>query len=445
MVDNKSEASHNPASAANRRHIRVLYAIKFLTSISYSSNARYLNPIFKDPENIVIVSSDHLNALKPNPVIFQAIVNIGFGLISDKFGRKSVLNVCLLGPSLFMGISEFNKRASAFSFLNTLNSDFNCSGDIIKTIAVELSDKHSRPSTLVYLHIIEILGIFMGQGIGFTLSQCYPLTYPPITLIPCLTSASINGTAYILSRYYLNENRASLNMGNTKSEYHENTDKLSKTEQIASIGMKISNNSKLILIGLLILSLTHKGLLSTEFDWYTMMETYVGLTLNVLDYVYPFSLLLFANLSVRLSYPNIINQFECLKVYKSLFLLTPVLFVTSSILNNFVKIRYNHVVIIPLTILFSVQRGLNLFYNTSSNLLLAESSETTKNLATLYSISSALDNIADLAINSISSIIQAIAINGVHPFQLNYNNLKLSLLTTLSLTGYWISTKIKNI
>ncbi|KXN68537.1 hypothetical protein CONCODRAFT_18924 [Conidiobolus coronatus NRRL 28638] len=463
IVDNKIEASHNPISTS-RRQVRVIYVIKFLTSMSYSLNARYLNTIFKEPENSeIIVSDGYLNSLKPNSVIIQAIANIVFGLISDKFGRKPALNVWLLGSGLCIGLSEFNKNKSAFSLLYILNANFYCSGDIIKTMAVELSDKQSRSSTLVYLHIIEFLGLFLGQHIGFILNRCFPFrffseyelngknnpTHAVNTLIPCLISASINATAYMLSRYYLNEtlheNRYILNVENIKIESKEDLDKLLKTEQSTFFGLGMSKNSKLVLIGSSLLSLAYKGFLSTEFDWFTMMDTYVGLSLNTMDFVYPLSLLFFTMTFVRLSYPDIIKKFGIIKVYKSLFLLTPALFTKSSILNHVTKIRYDYILIIPLTVLFSVQRGFNLFYITSSNLLLAESEENTKNLGTLFSISSALDNIADLAIKSISNTIKTISVNIMLPSQLNYSYLNCSLLTTLSLTGYWISTKIKNI
>ncbi|KXN68535.1 hypothetical protein CONCODRAFT_41665, partial [Conidiobolus coronatus NRRL 28638] len=109
--------------------------------MSLGLNTLTLYPIFKEVKNVEITEfSSYLDSLKPSYTIVQAISNIGFGLISDRFGRKPALNALLLGSGISMCLFGFNKNLTTFSLFCTLNSAFNCNRDIIKSMTVELSD-----------------------------------------------------------------------------------------------------------------------------------------------------------------------------------------------------------------------------------------------------------------------------------------------------------------
>jgi MFS family permease len=457
ISSNENEVSHNPVSAANRSQIRVLYTIKFLNSMSLGLNIVLLSQY---PKNINMENTEfksYVDTLKPSYAIVQAISNIGFGLISDKFGRKPILNIYLLGSGLFTSLFGFNKNATVFSLLYILNGAFNCSGGIINTMAIELCDKHCRTSTLAHLTYLEYIALCSGAILGGCIaiqsliesefnSNENP-TSTIITLIPCLISTSINAVAYILSRYYLDEtmdeNRPSLNIVNAKNESCENLDKLSKPEQSALSGLNMSKNSKLILIGSLLAALSQSWFSSIDSDWFGRLET--DKYLNFLgENVYISALLNITTVGALTIYPYIIKKVGALNVYRPLLPLTSVTFVLYSKLTHLTKIRFEPIIFISLGFLSSVHIGFSCLYNTSSNLLLAESSEVTKNLGTLYGISSALDNIALLTTKPIFSAIQKISTYNMLPSLLSYNNLNWGLLTTLSLTGYWVSTKIKN-
>jgi MFS family permease len=458
IANSESELRHKSISATSTRRVRVLYTIKFLSSVSSRINFACLYPIFNESTGTDIDKfGNYLNSIKSSCVIIRTFSSIGFGLMSDKFGRKPTSNIALLGSGLCMGLFGFNKYATTFSLLYALNSSFNCSSDIIKTMAVELSHRRSMPTTLAYLDYVEFLGESVGAILGayFTIAFFGKLrlkgnenpTPMLITLIPCLISASINVTAYILSKYHLNEtlyeSRDSLNIESINSETRKNLDNSSKFEQSTLFGLSLSKNSKLILISSSLLGLSYNGFLFIAYNWPTAEISNAGFKLIVKNsYFTP--LLFISMIAALFKYPYICQKFGALKVYKSLFPLTPALFTVSSILAHFGKTRYERIIIMPLTFLVSVQKELCYLYNTTSNLLLVESSEVTKNLGALYGISSSLGHITYLDTTPIFRTIQAIHTHNIFPSRFNYSSLNWGLLTTLSLTGYWISTKINN-
>ncbi|KXN68536.1 hypothetical protein CONCODRAFT_9208, partial [Conidiobolus coronatus NRRL 28638] len=288
----------------------------------------------------------------------------------------------------------------------------------------------------------------------FSVPHLYGVSFDPLIpsiaglphLIPSLIASGIIFAAFILSYRYLDE---TLTYKKSNLDEYTNAEKstsqaitLEKSNQVGKFELKLPKNSLLLLTGSSLLTLIYGGYSRITQDWPTLELSKGGLNLKSYHTLVTTLLFFITELAILKKYPYIYKKIGALKLFKTGFSAAGALFIFSLILTLLAKTGSTFIVLSLYAILFSIERGINTLTEISFDLLLTESAEASGNLGTLYGISSTLSGAISLILPYIFVIFSDLSIENSLPFPFNYSITW--FLAILSLTGYWLSSKIKS-
>ncbi|KXN68533.1 MFS general substrate transporter [Conidiobolus coronatus NRRL 28638] len=433
----------------HKRQVRVIYLIHFLSTISTSIFAFTLDNFIRlnrDPNKEIGINYRVQNFF----IIGQILLSIVWGFYSDKIGRKTVLNICLLGSTLTTFLFGFSKSIGYATFISFLAGAFSCIYIIIKTMFGESINKSNRPLSFIYLIVIGSVAPIIGMLI---LAIAFSLIYtsnPPDQakfpfLIACLIASIINIVTFILSHLYLNEtlgNNVNLEENDNAISSTDNSNTLSESEFYTIFGLSISKDSILIMTGFPLIAFIFSGFWNIFIYWSSNEVSKGGLNLKLDQVINCLNVSSIISLVALLLYSSINKRLGSLKLYRNFFLPTAVVSIISSMTTLVAQAGNVPAVMTLLLFVFSAVEVFYYFQDISLNLLLIESSGSAGNLGTLFGVSNALEKTFSLILPSLFRSVYKFSTESGLPFPFNYNLIWV-ILTTTAVIGYWSSSKIK--
>jgi MFS family permease len=452
LINNKKGVTQVVETEEQRKQVRYLYIVHFLSTVSISIVSALLaifTEVAQVGEGTVWRTTEALPDFK-----FAAIVlsSIPWGLLSNKMGRKKVLIFNLLGSALSIGLFGYCKTIDYATYLSFLIGAFSCSIILVKTMMTESLLKLHRAYHLTCLVVITSIAYKIGYDIGAPFipslsdsSKLFKFKIPKTELpykIPCLIGTIASIIAAIISHFCLDEtlgNKINEDTNNSTNSLAKQPKTLPDSELTTELGLTISKDSKYIFNGLGNVTFVFSGFTTIVRDWATNEVSNGGLNLKLEH----FNMTIEANsfitaLSVMLLYPSLHRNYGSYKLYKSIFLPTGVIFTISSILRLIAKTGNSSVVLSLFAVIFSVLTILHIIQEISLDLLLIDSSKLTNNLATLFGISNVIANILNCQI--LFNLLFNLSTDEALPFPLKFN-LYWALLGLASFIGYRFCSK----
>ncbi|KXN65957.1 MFS general substrate transporter [Conidiobolus coronatus NRRL 28638] len=410
-ISSNYEANRSPSAYKQKQQTRILYLLSFLATMNRATCIALSTYILS--HSLGEVDDKHRSAFESLAIydIFVSnFASVVWGFVSDRIGRKVVINICLIGSALTMILYGFSTSSKYLAFINALNGVFSFKDILIKTMIGEANDKASRPNAFRYLPIIKIVSGVLGPMITapFFVSHLNDMDFDKnITsiegfpyLIPSLIASGISVAAYFLSYHCLSEtltdNRSKSDEPVIVEKLTDQTTTLAKSKKFTIFGLSFSRNSLLILILSSLLSLIYETYSKISQDWLTTDSSKGGLSLKPKHIMVVTPLYPIITGTILMKYPYVVKNFGILKQFKAGFPAVGVLFILSIILTLIAKIGSIFTILSLYAIFYSIQSGISTLRDISFDLLLIESAEISGNLGTLYGISSILSGISSI-------------------------------------------------
>jgi MFS family permease len=171
----------------------------------------------------------------------QLLTAIAWGRLSDRFGRRAILLIGLLGNSITMLFFGLSKSLQWAIMSRALCGFLNGNIGVAKSAASEISDKTNRGTVFGIFGGCYGIGMIFGPAIGGLLQnpvnngyiQSEFLAYYPYFL-PCAFSAAISLFGFIVGLIYLPKS--------FKTEYSTITDCDIVNDQDHSLSIDVSTN-----------------------------------------------------------------------------------------------------------------------------------------------------------------------------------------------------------
>lgn len=110
--------------------------------------------------------------------LMQAIFAPLFGMLSDRYGRRRILVLVLLGSSASYAIFGLSSLLWTLLISRMLIGAFSSTYSVVQAFVTDVTDKESRLKYMGYLSGAYGLGYILGPAIGGTLSTFYGFAVP---------------------------------------------------------------------------------------------------------------------------------------------------------------------------------------------------------------------------------------------------------------------------
>ncbi|KXN65096.1 MFS general substrate transporter [Conidiobolus coronatus NRRL 28638] len=401
LISNEEGVNQVRVAEEQNQQLKAIYLVHFLSTISTSIFT--FNTFHFIIQEKVGFRTDF--RVYHSFIIAKILLGLEWGYYSDKVGRKRVLNICLLGSALMMFLFGFCNSVLPAIFASFLLGAFNCVYSVIKTIFGESTNRSNRPLSFIVLIIITAIAFCIRKIISLALNShvLIPPANPGLPsdqlkfpfLISCIIACGINIITFILSHLYLSEtlgNSVNLEGNDSAVLLTNHSDSLSESELYTILGLNISKDSILILIGFPLITVISVGFCNISIHWFSNEVGKGGLNLKENQITICLVVSSITSLVTLILYSSIHKRLGSLKLYRNFFLPTAVVFIISSMITLVARTGNVPAVITLAIFAISALEIFSYLQNISLNLLLIESSELTGHLGSLFGVSCALEN-----------------------------------------------------